>query len=293
MDKAIQQLLEAHVQHELARFQSRKLRESIREEVAAVFEWAKELKLRRLISAEQITDLIGRNVLAMPLPSGITELAVSMSQRVRGAKSNKTTSIEDICARPAYDAAVAKIGSMGGLRRALIHRIVSSSIYTSQISNALYTGIKEYVFTENMLAQKVPGLASLIKLGSFAVNKTMKPLEAVVEKTVKAYIEVNLGNTIRRSETSINEYFAEPHIVAFGDDLWTHWAATRLSTYTRLVDGKDMADIVAIGRDFWLHFRETPHFKAVYTDLVQAIFERYADTPALGVDPVTTLREIQ
>jgi hypothetical protein len=279
LDTAIQQFLEAHVQHELARFQSRKMRESIREEVAAAFEWATRITLADIISAEQITDLIGRNVVAMPLPSGIAELAVSMSQRVLAAKTNKTTSIKDICARPAYDAAVAKIGSMEVLRRALIHSMVTSPIYTNEISSALYTGIKEYMLTENVLAQKVPGLASLIKLGSFAVNKTMKPLEAAVEKTIKAYIQANLGNTIRRSETSINEYFDEPHIVAFGDDMWTKLAATRLSKYTQWVDGKDMADIVALGRDFWLHFRETPYFKAVYTDLVQATFELYGDMP--------------
>jgi hypothetical protein len=279
LDTAIQQFLEAHVQHELARFQSRRMRESIRDEVAAAFEWATRTTLADIISAEQITDLIGRNVVAMPLPSGIAELAVSMSQRVLAAKTNKTTSIKDICARPAYDAAVAKIGSMEVLRRALIHSIVTSPIYTNEISSALYTGIKEYMLTENVLAQKVPGLASLIKLGSFAVNKTMKPLEAAVEKTIKAYIQANLGNTIRRSETSINEYFDEPHILAFGDDMWTQWAATRLSKYTQWVDSKDMTDIVALGRDFWLHFRETPYFKAVYTDLVQATLELYGDMP--------------
>ena len=133
MDKAIQRLLEAHVRHELARFQSRKLQQSIREEVTAVFEWAKELKLGQMISAEQIIDLIGRNVVAMPLPRGFTELAVTMSQRVLAARSNKTTSIADICARAAYDAAVAKIGSMESFRQALIHSLVSSSIYTNQI----------------------------------------------------------------------------------------------------------------------------------------------------------------
>jgi len=160
--------------------------------------------------------------------------------------------------------------------------LVSSSIYTNQISSALYTGIKEYVLTENVLAQKVPGLASLIKLGTFAVNKTMKPLEAVVEKTIKAYIEANLGSTIRRSESSISEHFDEANIVELGDDVWASLAATRVPAYTQLIDGKDTADVVAIGRDFWLHFRKTAYFKAIYSDLVQAVFARYAAQPIGG-----------
>jgi len=221
-----------------------------------------------------------------------------MSQRVLAARSNKTTSIADICARAAYDAAVAKIGSMESFRQALIHSLVSSSIYTNQISNALYTGIKEYVLTENVLAQKVPGLASLIKLGTFAVNKTMKPLEAVVEKTIKAYIEANLGRTIRRSESSINEHFDEANIVELGEDVWASLAATRLSAYTQLIDGKDMADVVAIGQNFWLHFRKTAYFKAIYSDLVEAVFARYADMPLsqlageFGVNDKLAIKEL-
>lgn len=274
----IQRLLEAHVQHELARFRSKAFQQSIREEVAAVFQWLKKVKLREIVTADQISSLIARNVVELPISGGISELAVAMSQRVLAAPENDSTAIEDICPRPSFDAAVAKIGQLESVRQDLIHKLVSSSVYTEQISNALYTGIKEYLLTENVLAQKVPGLASLIKLGKFAVNKTMKPLEAAVEKTVKAYIEANLGNTIRRSEKSINEHFDEAHIVAIGDRVWEGIAATRLSGYFELLDGGDMDDFVAIGREFWLHFRETPYFRAIYTDLVQCFYEKYGNT---------------
>jgi hypothetical protein len=298
LEAAIEKLLEAHVQHELSRFQRKKLQGSIREEVAAAFQWAKTIKLGEVVSADQITDLIHRNVVARPLPPAVKEQAIAMAQRVLAAPVNEHTTLKDICPRPSYDAALAKIGQMEGVRRDLIHRMVSSSVYTEQISNALYAGIKEYLLTENVLAQKVPGLASLIKLGKFAVDKTMKPLEAVVEKTVKAYIEANLGNTIRRSETSINAHFAPDRIVELGDQLWDGIAPYPLLAFTLLVDGKDMDDFVSIGNDFWRHFRETPYFKAIYTDLVRAFFEKYGDAPLslvasdFGVNQKVVTREL-
>lgn len=298
MEAAIEKILEAHVQHELARFNSRKLQGSIREEVAAAFQWAKTIKLGELVSADQIAALIHRNVVALPLAPAVSELAIAMAQRVLAAPANERTTLEDICPRPSYDAALAKLGRMEGVRRDLVHRMVNSSVYTEQISNALYAGIKEYLLTENLLAQKVPGLASLIKLGKFAVDKTMKPLEAMVEKTVKAYIEANLGNTIRRSEASINAHFAPDRIVELGDQLWDGIGPCPLVVYTLLVDGKDMDDFVTIGRDFWLHFRKTPYFKAIYTDLVQTFFDKYEDVPLsrlasdFGVNQKVVTREL-
>lgn len=278
MDQVIMQLLEAHVQHELAGLKPRKLRQTIRDEVAALFRWSRATKLREVITPEQVLGLITRNVVERPLPAAVSGLATAMSRQVLASRHNASTAVADICPRKSFDAVVAKIGGLKDARRGLIHRLVTSSVYTQQISDVLFTGIKEYLLTENILAQKVPGLASLIKLGKFAVNKTMRPLEAAVEKTVKAYIEGNLGSTIRRSEQSINDYFDEARIAGIGDALWEAVGKRRVAEFMRVLDGDDMDDLVAIGLDFWMHFRKTAYFKAVHTELVHAFFARYADT---------------
>jgi hypothetical protein len=277
MDQAIQALLEAHVQHELGRFKSKKYRQTIKEETAAVFQWIQKLTLREIITPEQVIAIIERNVVEMPVAGGITELAGQMSQRVLSSSKNKKTALEDIFARKPYDDIVDKIGGMESARKTIIGRFVNSSVYSQQISEVLFVGIKEYLLSENILAQKIPGIASLIKLGKFAVNKTMHPLELAVEKTVKAYIEKNLGNTIRRSEKSLNNYFDEPHIIEMGDEVWTSISKTKLSEYFGILGDGDMEDFIIIGYDFWMYFRKTPYFKEIYTDLVHFFFEKYGD----------------
>ncbi|MFZ2631166.1 MAG: hypothetical protein WA081_13620 [Desulfosalsimonadaceae bacterium] len=277
MDQAIKALLEAHVQHELGRFKSKKYRQTIREETAAVFQWIKKITLKEIVTPEQVIGIIERNVVEMPVAGGITELAGEMSQRVLASPKNKKTALEDIFPRKPYDDIVDKIGGMESARKAVIGRLVNSSVYSQQISEVLFVGIKEYLLAENIFAQKVPGIASLIKLGKFAVNKTMHPLEVAVEKTVKTYIEKNLGNTIRRSEKSLNNYFDEPHIIEMGDEIWTSISRTKLSEYFKMLGAGDMEDFIIIGYDFWMHFRKTPYFKEIYTDLVYFFYEKYGD----------------
>jgi hypothetical protein len=172
---------------------------------------------------------------------------------------------------------VDKIGSLTSARKDIIHRLVNSSVYAQQISEVLFTGIKEYLLEENIIAQKVPGVASLIKFGKFAVNKTLHPVEVAVEKTVKTYIEKNLEGTIRRSEKSLNAWFDEAHIIEMGDEIWESISETRLSEYFRMLDAGDMEDFIIIGYEFWLYFRKTPYFREIYTDLVHFFFDKYGD----------------
>ena len=200
-----------------------------------------------------------------------------MSQRVLASPQNKKTSLEDIFARKQFDDIVDKVGSLKSARSEIIRRFVTSSVYSQQISEVLYTGIKEYLLAENIFAQKVPGVSSLIKLGKFAVNKTMHSLEVAIENKIKSYIESNLGNTIKRSERSLNDYFDNTHIIEMGEEIWSSIAETKLSEYFKNIDANDMEDFIIIGYEFWLHFRTTPYFKEIYTDLVDFFFEKYAD----------------
>jgi len=277
MDDLISKFLEAHVTHELNRFKRGGYKKTIREEVAAFFEWTQKIKLKDVITPEQVIGLIERNVVELPVAGGVTELAGEMSQRVLASPQNKKTSLENIFARKQYDDIIDKIVSLKSVRKDIVKKLVTSSVYSQQISEVLYAGIKEYLLAENLFAQKVPGVSSLIKLGRFAVNKTMHSLETAIENKIKSYIESNLGNTIKRSERSLNEYFDETHIIEMGEEIWSSIAKTKLSEYFKTIDANDMEDFIIIGHDFWLHFRKTSYFKEIYTDLVYFFFKKYAD----------------
>ncbi|MBC2716481.1 MAG: hypothetical protein HF978_14345 [Desulfobacteraceae bacterium] len=277
MHDLIHQFLEAHVAHELNRFKDNGYIQTIKEEVSAVFEWVKKIKLKDVMPVEQILGLIKRNVVELPVAGGVTELAGEMSQKVLASRQNKKTSLEDIFARKQYDDIVDKVVSLKKARDDSIRRFVNSSVYSQQISEVLFTGIKEYMLAENIIAKKVPGVSSLIKVGKFAVNKTMPSLEVAIEKKVKSYIESNLENTIRRSEKSIINYFDETRIVDTGEEIWESIAKTKLSEYFSAIDDNDMEDFIIIGYDFWLHFRNTKYFKGIYTELVKYFFKKYGD----------------
>lgn len=277
MNDLIHQFLEAHIEHELNSFRDGAYKHTIEEEVSAVFEWIKKIKLKDVITAKQIIGIIRRNVVELPVAGGVTELAGEMSQKVLASSRNKKTSLKDILARKQYDDIVDKVVSLKNARNDLIQWLVNSSVYSQQISEVLFTGIKNYMLDENIIAKKIPGVSSLIRVGKFAANKTMPSLELAIENRVKSYIESNLENTIRRTEKALIKYFDGTRLVDMSEEIWDSMAETKLSEYFAAIDSNDMEDFIIIGHDFWLHFRKTSYFKGIYTELVKYFFKKYGD----------------
>ena len=271
-------LFEAHVAWELDQFKDHQYRQTIEEEVSAVFAWTQKIKLKDVITASQIIGLIKRNVVELPIAGGVTELAGEMSQKVLASRHNRKTRLQDIFPRKQYDEIIDKVVSLESARNRLIHRCVTSSAYSRQVSELLFNGIKEYVLEENIIAKKVPGVSALIRAGKFAVNNTMlSSLENIIEEKVKRYIESNLERTLRRSETSLVRYFNEDRIVDAGEQVWDLVSKNHLNEYFSAINADDMEDFILIGYEFWLHFRKTKYFEGIYTELVKYFFKKYGD----------------
>ncbi|MDM8518155.1 hypothetical protein QUF76_18310, partial [Desulfobacterales bacterium HSG16] len=251
MNDLIEKLLEAHVKHELDSFKNGGYKSVIKDEVAAVFHWSKDVKLKDVITAEQIIGLIRRNVVESPVAGGITELAGEMSRKVLESTHNQDTLLEEIFARKQFDDIMDKGVSLENARNYLIKRFLHSPAYSKLISNVLYIGIKEYLLTENLIPQKMPGMSSLVKIGKGAVdiaekmplvsslikagkgsvNDVMPSLEADIESRVKAYIKTNIDNKIQHSEKFLIGIFNEKNILAMGDKIWESISKTPLSEY--------------------------------------------------------------
>jgi hypothetical protein len=67
-------MLEAHVQFELGRWRGVALAEMVAEEVAAVFGWLSTVPLAALVSAEQVTGVVQRVVVDLPITDGLVAL---------------------------------------------------------------------------------------------------------------------------------------------------------------------------------------------------------------------------
>ncbi len=298
MNSRIAQLLEAHIEHELNRFKEGGYQQTIREEVSAAFNWIRKVKLNDVLPLKTMRGLIQRNVVELPISPGITELAGEMSRRVHASRQNRNTTLEDIFPRKQFDEIIDKVVSLKRTRNNLIHGLLASPVYAKLVADILYTGILEYLLSDNILVQKVPGLSSMIRMSKEAVTHAIPSLEPMIEKQVKQYITHNLDRSIDRSETFLTEFLDQDQILETSEEIWDALAPKRLSKYFKAIDADDMEDFILIGHEFWLHFRKTRYFKIVSKELTDYFYEKYGDKELdfmiedFGVTEEMVIREV-
>ena len=298
MTKKKDDLLEAHVRFELERLRGEKLPATLAEEVEDVFAWLGHVRLHEVVSADQVVDWIGRNVIERPIsPELVGEIRENVLF-VHEFLKNDDAHVAALFPRGVFDQLVDNIIGLEDLRREITHQVISSSVYGVLISNVLYRGIKAFVLTENALAKNIPGASSLLRMGQNALNAGAPTLGRSIDKQLLAFISANVQETILESETFLNTTLDARLMRKWSEEVWAANAETEMAELAGYVDTGSLEAMVQIGLNFWLHFRATPLFAELMAGLVRNFFRVHGEKDvrawlaAMGVTQAIVTHEV-
>ncbi|NIV31902.1 MAG: hypothetical protein GWN58_21175, partial [Anaerolineae bacterium] len=80
--------------------------------------------------------------------------------------------------------------------------------------------IVRYVYEENLLSRRVPGVSSALKFSSKVLNKAVSGLDDVWEKSIKGYIARNVEKLARQSADFLAEQLTDEELKASVMDAW-------------------------------------------------------------------------
>jgi hypothetical protein len=278
-------LLAAHVQYELQQYSPDLLSTTVRAEISALYAWLGTRKVADVVEPQQLSAWLQRNVLDRPLPPELVDFVRENLVVALELLQEDRTPIQELLPKPTYDRAVAAAGSMGELRRQIIHQVVTSSVYSRLIANVLYQGIKSFLLTENGMARTIPGATSLLRFGQNALNATVPQLEKNVDKQLVAFIDDNIQQTIADSEAFLNRSLDESLVRRVGDELWNSLAGETLASLTRSLDKEHAMAGGDVLQEAWQHLRTTAVVQDILQGVVRSFFLRY------GKQDVRTLLE--
>ena len=298
MTKKKDDLLEAHVRFELERLRGEKLPATLAEEVADVFAWLGHVRLHEVVSADQVVDWIGRNVIERPISPELVDEIRENVLFVHEFLTNDDARVASLLPRGVFDQFVDNIIGLEDLRREITHQVISSSVYGVLISNVLYRGIKAFVLTENALAKNIPGASSLLRMGQNALNAGAPTLGRSIDKQLLAFISANVQETILESETFLNTTLDARLMRKWSNEVWAANAETEMAELAGYVDTGSLEAMVQIGLNFWLHFRATPLFAELMAGLVRNFFRVHGEKDvrawlaAMGVTQAIVTHEV-
>ncbi|MCW5853099.1 MAG: hypothetical protein KIT87_23730, partial [Anaerolineae bacterium] len=270
-------MLDAHVQYELQRYAPENLEQTIRDEVVAVLDWLEDVHLNDVASPALVLEGIRRTVIEGPVSD---ELVAAVKHSVLMAYTfleEDETRAEQVLPRQLFDQGVDLIIDLEDLRQHITHQFITSSVYSMLISHVLYHGIKDFILTGNVLAKKIPGASSLIKLGRRSLNSAAPQLEGNIDKQLIKFINSNLHTTIADSEKFLNKALDAKMMIRLGGEIWDVNSKDEMAELTNYVDGDALEVMVELGQAFWLHYRKTEFFYALVEAVVNDLFERYGD----------------
>jgi hypothetical protein len=271
-------LLEAHVQFELDQWTGAALKESIAEEGRALFDWLESVVLEEAVTADQVIEWAIRILQARPSEE-LWRLMEQLLEVAHEALLESDATVADLVPRQRYDQIVSVIVGLRDVRQVVIDQITTSTIYSELVSHVLYHGIKTYLATGNVLARKIPGASSLLRLGQNALSSAAPSLEKTVDKQLTAWMNANIQDTVRGSRTFLATIADDEMIRTVADEIWSTNATATVSGSAGLLGRPAPSETVRAGRDLWLHLVGTPPFRALVELIVQEFFHLYGRMP--------------
>lgn len=272
------QLLEAHLQHELAHMSGEALVEELRQDVDLVFSAAESIRLRAVVSPQTINAIIQRHVVERDIPAIVPEMAADFTTELVGTQFHKDVRPCDIISRDRVEELTDQLLLLREQRQELIDRLLEQPVYREMIANLLYQGIVRYVYEENLLSRSVPGISSALKFSSRMLNKAVSGLDEAWEKSIKGYISRNVESFTRQSAEFLQEHLTEDEMKASAMDAWDSFSRKSLGELHGGLGEIEWNEFVVIGYDFWLAFRRTDYFRHCYETVVESLFEQYGDS---------------
>jgi hypothetical protein len=267
----LERLLEAHVQHELARFQGDRLDALIEQQVRAIFHWFETVKLDDVATRAQIEGVIERYVISLRVSGGITELSGEMSRAVLNSAVSADTRLEQVLSQASYDDFADKVLGLENVRRGLIAIVIESRSFATLSARVVARGVLD------LLSPALPN-----PLSDWA-SKLLPNLEQRVTETLGRYLVRHRERLARDAERHLLELLDAERLRQLVDEIWDGVSSMRLSDAFAYVGEQDIEDFIVLGYEFWQRYRTSDFFRRISSELVDHFFRKYGRETLFGL----------
>lgn len=281
MHPTAQAMLEAHTRHVMLQLSGDALRSLLAEETAEACHWLAARPVKSLATVERVRDFALRNVFDYTPSDKLLATIGTLATRAFQSPLNAETRLDAILTKDDYDYLATQIIALEDVRNDITHAILQNHEITHLISDIVYTGIKNYMAENSKLANKVPGMGSLLKVGKGMMERM--GTDSMVEGAIKNYIHSNTRATMEMTERLVKQAMESHKLKNHSQALWKKIHVLRLDVASKHVQEKDVREVVTIGNRLWNHFRETGYARGLLHELVEAWFEENGDESVMDL----------
>lgn len=294
-------LHDAQVAWVLSELTGERFAEAVAEDVARVLEVGARLRLDDVVAVEDIQSIARRlvvDVTSSPMVAALSEAEVPAVRRVL---AEERTPLGEVVDRDHVEALVGHVVALHDVRDHVLGQLAESPAAVS-LTSTLVTRIVADVLTQNRArAEKVPGMSSLLSLGSGAVSKVSKVGlgDYQLDRLVGDAMGAGAQYTMRRTTGIIRELVTDAALQDVAMELWDQQAAAPVGDLAGVLAEDEVAGLVPLVRALLEGVRGTEVAARVVDTAVAVFFDTYGGhdlaslLPEIGIDPEQLVEDVR
>jgi len=276
-ESTAQNLLELHLQHEMAAFDDVGLLSWFAEETDQLLIWSQSIRLNQLVTADTVKAFIQANLVTRDIPATVVEIADEASTWLISSQHHLETLLGEIINEAHYEDFVAQVLELDEQLKDSLNLVMELPIYRKVLSGVIYQAITRYIYDANILSKSIPGVSSLLKIGQRVVSKTAPSVSNAVEENVRSYISTNLDLILVESEAFLENTMTDEALKIAAMEIFENLKDKPIGELQEGIDNQKLSRFIQLVFGFWEHFRHTAYFKNTYELMVDYFFEKYGE----------------
>lgn len=285
-----EQLLDAQVRFHLAKLEGDQLTATVTTLAGDLFAASSRHQLADLIPRDPIKAIVARALTTVPASAGVSGFVELTSDVVREAV-RQGFPLAEVIERESVEAVLDELLALTPLLETLLERLTASPLVGTMASGFMGRIVGEVLAANKAVADKVPGLGSLMAFGTSAASMVVgaadKQFEGLIGETV------GKGGTfaVRRLNRILIETLQDPTTRAAVLEVWD-LAARQNATGLGDVPRAEIGGLIDAVHDLVIATAANEHTQALGDDLVDGFFERFGGyTPTELLDELDLDRE--
>ena len=271
-----QQLLDAEVAHHLDRLSGASLDETVREVATQVLDASDEHRLVDLVDQEALTDVVRRALATVPGSPAVREI-VDMAADVLHEGPAEHYPLGELVDRDRVAALLDELLALHPVLERALDRLAESPLVGTVATRFMGRVVNEVVQANKAVAGKVPGLGSLVSLGTSAASLAM----GAADKQVEALVGRSSTFAVRRLNRIVVDTLRDPTTREAVLEVWDLVAQEPAAGLDRYLTREDLGGVLVAGHDLVTDTAAGPRVAEAAEVVVAAFLERFGDwTPA-------------
>ncbi|MEU0542071.1 hypothetical protein ABZ319_19595 [Nocardia sp. NPDC005978] len=283
-----ERLLDLQVDFIVAEVTGDRFAEVIARDVEAVIGVADTIIFRDVVEVDQAKETVRRIVELIGGSPVLGEMVGALAPALYDdIAANNDYTLGDVVDREPVEQLLEKIFAMHQAQERILERLTESPLVATVASKFVDKLISDFMESNRQMANKIPGLGSLVSFGTSAAKSAAKAAEKATGDGTFLGEMAGKGAqfALKRTNNAIREMLRDAPVHDAAMEFWDLHAGEPVSGLRDYLTQQDLKDLALIIYRIALTTREKEYFGVLLDQGVEVFFEKYGDHTLAAILP--------